>query len=844
MSRRFLTALVISILIFAMSCAVGRSGIPTGPSTSNDETEIQIQTDEASGHYLWAYYLIHYDPEEGGFDLIPLRQAEDHWNVLKFLEGGPCTSCVKILGSVVGTNPIAVTIQIDHPFPTANLTGFDVRGIAMFPSGTSFPSSGLSIPDRNAGTGELTDAQGYTALYNSSTTGSGPAGLQGYYVGNFASSTSPNASVNGYKRLISANPANTRNAFYAGDSIVETYQIWVPSGPFTFGYAIDASWCPPTTKPVTDPMIDFPPEANSLEAWKIDITQTPVGTGLTDLGGKQELTIDVYDWQGMASHHAPVVECPDLFSGTQTATFQADWGSYSQWTVQVENVIPAPAGTYKCLVSVEDIENSIMPSWIDLRAYQVVDLTVNSSSSVTSGWVQAYGGSVEDIGYDVVVDTNGNSYIMGGFGGTVDFDPGTGVDNHTSISGVLLDASVSKFDSSGNFQWARTWGGLFMDAAASGVVDSLGNVYITGFWVHTVDFDPTAGTDIRTALGQYDCYLMKLTPNGDYLWTQTWGGTLSDACFNIAIGTSDNLYLCGKFEGTVDFDPGIGTVNKTSAGDSDGFILCLNSSGSYLWVDTWGGAGFDACSDVHVTATGLLFAAGAFDGTSDLDPSAGTFNVTSNGGRDAFVSQFDTSGNWNWSQAWGGTGDVYPRCITASSVGIIYIGGSYESTVDFDPGPGTVSYTSNGLEDAFLTTFNTMGAHAGAVVWGSTGGDEDIQDMALRESPGYLYAIGSFGGSCDFNPGTGTSNCTPAGMNDLYISRFDLSMTHQTVIPLGGSSQELGMGIDYHDSTGNIYATGAFGATVNFNTTGGTENRTSVGATDLFILRLDEDGMW
>lgn len=96
-------------------------------------------------------------------------------------------------------------------------------------------------------------------------------------------------------RFVTDDPANTRNAFYAADTITVTYEIDMPDSPnpFVLGYAVDASWAPPIHKPVTNPMTDFGPAANCPEAWEIIVEQAPVGTGLDECGGEVKLTIDV-----------------------------------------------------------------------------------------------------------------------------------------------------------------------------------------------------------------------------------------------------------------------------------------------------------------------------------------------------------------------------------------------------------------------------------------------------------------------------------------------------------------------------------------------------------------------
>ena len=175
MSSRFaFPALALCLVIFGLiSCSPGPT--PTLNPVTPQISPVRETSTEA-GHYVLAFVQVFVDPVEGTYETTPMRQVAGHWNVLKWLEQTPCTDCVEIL-EVKPTSGGAKewTVQISHPFANPNLTGFDVRGIAMFSGSHSFPESGLTTPDMNEGDGELLNADGYTTLYNSTTAGSGPA---------------------------------------------------------------------------------------------------------------------------------------------------------------------------------------------------------------------------------------------------------------------------------------------------------------------------------------------------------------------------------------------------------------------------------------------------------------------------------------------------------------------------------------------------------------------------------------------------------------------------------------------------------------------------------------------
>ncbi len=382
---RGLIALLV-LLVLLVGCS--GDGAPPLPAVDNAPDDILITSRindtsvESDSHRMWLNLLIYVDPtnpDDIKYEIVPLRDALAHWNILTWLEQGPCYNCFKLISvQLTGYGTIRATIELTHPFDNPNFTGFDVRGIPMFAGTGLFPVSGLSYSNLANGDAELINADGYTSLYNVTTAGSGPNGTQGYIEGNLATTQPPDALLNGYKRHISTDALNTRNAFYAGDTVEVIYEIDLPDGPLLLGYAVDACWAPATTQPVTDPMSDFPPDANCPESWKIEVNEIPVLDGLTECGGQTVLTIDCYDWQGPDNVNLPTAECPGLLDGITEFEWLGDSGPYSRYTLTIDNDDFAPAGVYPCLISKEAQENDpIGKPWLDLTAYQLIRLEVS-----------------------------------------------------------------------------------------------------------------------------------------------------------------------------------------------------------------------------------------------------------------------------------------------------------------------------------------------------------------------------------------------------------------------------------------------------------------------------------
>ena len=449
-------------------------------------------------------------------------------------------------------------------------------------------------------------------------------------------------------------------------------------------------------------------------------------------------------------------------------------------------------------------------------------------------WAKQMGGSPVGSGISIALDASGNVYTTGVFEGIVDFDPGPGVFNLSSAGDK--DIFVSKLNASGNFVWAKRMGGTDYDLGYSIAVDATGNVYTTGYFWGTGDFDPGSGTFNLTSAGNHDVFISKLNSSGNFLWAIQMGDTGADWGRSLTVDPSGNLYTTGEFYGTVDFDPGPGTFNLTSAGIYDIFVQKLDASGNLVWAKNMGGASGDYGFSIKLNGSGNVYVAGAFGDTADFDPGAGTFFLTAEGLFDIFILKLDVSGNFIWAKKMGG---IYPDLAYAIEVDVsdnVYSTGIFASTADFDPGPGIFNLTSTTASywDIFVSKLDVSGNFVWAKQMGGILNDE-AHSIAVDAS-GNVYTTGIFRGTADFDPGPGTFNLTAAGLSEVFISKLDASGNFLWAKQMGASYGGYAIVVN---ATANIFVTGSFTGTVDFDPGAGVFNLTSFG-TDIFVHKLSQ----
>ncbi len=379
------------------------------------------------------------------------------------------------------------------------------------------------------------------------------------------------------------------------------------------------------------------------------------------------------------------------------------------------------------------------------------------------------------------------------------------------------------------FEWAKGMGGAGSDQGTSITLDAAGNVFTTGFFNGTSDFDPGPGTFNLISAGLGDVFISKLDASGNFVWAKQFEGTGDDQARTIGIDASGNVLLTGIFTGTCDFDPGVATFNLTAAGSNDIFISKLNPSGNLLWAKQLGGTGGDESNDLVIDATGNVLTTGYFANTVDFDPGGGIFNLSSAGVQDIYISKLDASGNFIWAKIIGAAGSDIGRSITTDPTGNVFTTGIFSGTVDFDPGAGTFDLIANASFQGFISKLDA----AGNLVWVKQFGSRaNAVDIAF-DAAGNLFTQGAFDVAGDYDPGPGVFNLSPSGSYATFILKLDPAGNFVWATKMTGAPYSFTWSMAL-DASSNVYVAGLFQGTF--------LGLTATGTYSIFIHRIHASG--
>lgn len=429
----------------------------------------------------------------------------------------------------------------------------------------------------------------------------------------------------------------------------------------------------------------------------------------------------------------------------------------------------------------------------------------------------------------IAADRQGNICITGIlYGGTNDFDPGPGMAAlKASQDGDIFFAT---YNTNGGFisaQLLSNSGGNPNDVA----MDANSNVFITGSYSKTVDFDPGAGTATLTAQGKGDAFVAKYTLSGGYLFAKSIGGKGDDYGNRIQTDNKKNIYLTGAFSGVnADFDPGAGKVLRSAAGSSnaDVFVEKLDSAGNYIWVSTAGGTAVDYPSCLALDSSGNVYTGSYLQGDSILFPNtSGSDTLYAKGTAGFYFARYNSLGTCLYVQEIESKNAGYSANLFISSQNKIVLTGNFSDTIDLNP-----AAKRNLLYSPFNTVyFGNYNSANGQYQSGSKidlfgwYNDESKIYRVTGDTKGNTYTIGEFQGITDFDPGppdtvlvTSANSRIPGpfySADDRFFAKYDAAgkLVFLKTIP---ATAELTLTNITVDEDENIYICGAYGGRVNF----------------------------
>ncbi|MDB4346063.1 SBBP repeat-containing protein [bacterium] len=369
--------------------------------------------------------------------------------------------------------------------------------------------------------------------------------------------------------------------------------------------------------------------------------------------------------------------------------------------------------------------------------------------------------------------------------------------------------------------WATSIGGTGTDSGEGIATDSGGNVYVIGQYSGSV----TIGSTTLPDTGSSDAFVAKYDTSGTVQWATSIGGGGSDYGHGIATDSNGNVYVIGRYNGSVT----IGSTTLNGTGVSDVFVAKYDTSGTVQWATSIGGTSTDYGFGIATDSSGNVYVIGRYTGNVTIGST--TLDGTGNG--DVFVAKYDTSGTDQWARSIGGTGPDYGYGIATDSSGNVFVTGRYRGgTITFAPDT-TLTNAGPFTDDAFVAKYDTSGTFQWARGFG--GWDSDNGYGIATDSSGNVYVTGGFTGSVTI----GSITLTGWDFENAFVAKYDTSGTVQWAKGISGQfTTARGYGIAT-DSDGNVYVTGYYYTTATF--APGT-TLTSAGSTDAFVAKYDTSG--
>lgn len=413
--------------------------------------------------------------------------------------------------------------------------------------------------------------------------------------------------------------------------------------------------------------------------------------------------------------------------------------------------------------------------------------------------------------YDIQADKDNNLIVCGQYSGTVDFDPGPGVANMTAAS-TGEDIFIAKYDSVGTYLWSHGFGtGFFYDECDRVAVDTMGNIFITGMWNGTVDFDPDPGNifNLSSNNNSRSRFLAKYDANGNFIAAKNVGNAVGnlpssqDGQSGLGCDDDGNVYMSGFYGTSLTIGPG---VTLPVSGLSDNYFSKFDPQLNLIWAHRIGGNETEYSQGIFVHPSGRIIVLGSFRNTVDFDPGPGVFNMTQvSSTQEGYFASYDSSGQFLFAKQLSAGTSASPIATLIDSKENIIVTGSCAGIMDADPGIDSSMVGEGWNDQAFIAAYDSIGNFSWAHAYGDIGSYNAIRYVGV-DTADNIYVAGNYNPMMDINPGPDTAIF--GNVYASYVSSFDTAGNFRNAFKV----QEVRMRLKNND----IYLAGGFYGLVDF----------------------------
>ena len=433
-------------------------------------------------------------------------------------------------------------------------------------------------------------------------------------------------------------------------------------------------------------------------------------------------------------------------------------------------------------------------------------LPVNGSASYLSKfnsngnliWVRSVTTSpaVGSLGFQKLrVLPNGEFLVAGQFFRTPDFDFGPGVFNLTSYTSsmnpdsIVADFYIAKYSATSSLQWVKAFPcqpleliptSPIVNEVSALEIDADNNILFSANFRGRMDINPGSAFDWKESYAlNYSAVVIKLAPNGDYIWGNQFAGG-DNRSYSIAVDQQNNIYLNGGFSMPVDFDSGPNENSIFPYSFNDTYIMKLSPDGETIWMNKIHGpiGGYGGSIDIAVDSEKNVYATGSIlrDSLYFKSVADSFFLLKSNDfefeGNNGFVTKISADGHFLWTKQMTSNSDwgVNGTHLACDSLNNVYVCGQFADSAQFDTSEAASITYATGDYSGFVAKYDSDGNFIRSSV---IDGDRyvNITDFSLDKQanmyftgffyvvnldPGFPWAAIVGTGQIDFDPGPDT----------------------------------------------------------------------------------------